>query len=91
MRSVIVELTESSLKPTEYRVLIRKKYVGLFPSTYTKIKLHSNDIEVMERTYNPKYPELSIGKWLRVHKELKPGDEIIIEVIKPMTDYRIRK
>jgi hypothetical protein len=88
--SVIVTLTASSLKPREYRILIPPEGRYLFPNCYAKIELQTDDIDVMERHYNPKFHELSIGKWLRVHPELKPGDKLIIEVIEPMKRYRLK-
>lgn len=91
MSYVIIRLTASSLKPGEFRIRIPQEGRYLFPSSYAKIELHTDDIDVMERHYNPKYHDLSIGKWLRVHYGgLKPGDKLIIEAIEPMKRYRLK-
>ena len=90
VNSVIIMLTQSSLKPPERRVRIPSKGKYLFPHVRKKVELHTYDIGIMKRYYDPKFQELSIGKWLKSHPELKPGDKIIIEAMKPMKSYRLK-
>ena len=87
--SVRIRLTAGDLKPEEYRVRVPKAAHHLFPNYYAAIELHTDDLDVMVRHYNPKYRELSIGRWLHVHPELKPGDRVRITAIEPMKKYRL--
>ena len=89
MNSVIIKLTDGILNPKEYRFRIPKARRDLFPDYYAEVELQTDDIGVMERHYNPKYNELSIGEWLSVHPELNPGDFLLIKVIEPMKKYRL--
>jgi len=89
MSSVIIELTPSSLKPKEYRILIPKKGRCLFPNYYKRIEIETDEIGELECTYNPTYCQLSIGKWLSLHPELGVGDRLIIKVIEPLKRYHL--